>query len=58
MLAIIGNSANTSSIALHAGDGFRFAGTLRASGWKLDRWLDTVIMQRDLGPGDRTPPST
>jgi L-amino acid N-acyltransferase YncA len=57
MLAIIGDSANTGSIALHAGGGFRFAGTMRSSGWKFDRWLDTVIMQRDLGPGDREPPA-
>lgn len=56
MIAIIGDSANTSSIALHAGGGFRFAGTMRATGWKFDRWLDTVIMQRELGTADRTAP--
>lgn len=55
MIAVIGDSANTASIALHSACGFRFAGTLRASGWKFDRWLDTVLMQRDLGPGDRQP---
>lgn len=55
MLAVIGDSANTGSIALHAASGFRFAGTLRATGWKFERWLDTVIMQRELGPADRTP---
>ena len=57
MLAVIGDSANTGSIALHASCGFRFAGTLRASGWKFDRWLDTVLMQRELGQADRTPPT-
>lgn len=55
MLAVIGDSANTGSIALHARCGFRFAGTLRATGWKFDRWLDTVLMQKELGPADRTP---
>jgi phosphinothricin acetyltransferase len=55
MLAVIGDSANTGSIALHARCGFRFAGTLRSTGWKFDRWLDTVIMQKDLGPGDQAP---
>jgi phosphinothricin acetyltransferase len=55
MLAVIGDSANTGSIALHASLGFRFAVTLRSTGWKFDRWLDTVIMQRDLGPGDHAP---
>lgn len=55
MVAVIGDSANTASIGLHASMGFRFAGVLRSSGWKFGRWLDTVTMQRDLGPGDSTP---
>lgn len=55
MVAVIGDSRNTGSIGLHAACGFRFAGVLRATGWKFDRWLDTVMMQRDLGPGDREP---
>ena len=57
VLAVIGDSANTGSIALHSACGFRFAGTLRSSGWKFERWLDTVIMQKELGAGDRTPPN-
>jgi len=56
MIAVIGDSANTGSIGLHAACGFRFAGLLRASGWKFDRWLDTVIMQRDIGAGDQRAP--
>jgi L-amino acid N-acyltransferase YncA len=56
LLAIIGDSANTGSIGLHARCGFRFAGTMRATGWKHGRWLDTVIMQRELGASDREPP--
>ena len=55
MLAVIGDSGNTGSIGLHARCGFRFAGVLRSTGWKFDQWLDTVLMQKDLGPGDRTP---
>lgn len=57
MIAVIGDSANTGSIGLHAACGFRFAGLLRATGWKFDRWLDSVLMQRELGAGDRAPPS-
>ena len=57
MIAIIGDSYNTGSIALHARCGFRFAGTMRATGWKFDRWLDTVIMQKELGDADRAPPA-
>lgn len=56
VLAVIGDSANTGSIALHAACGFRFAGTLRATGWKFERWLDTVLMQRELGQADRHAP--
>jgi phosphinothricin acetyltransferase len=56
MVAIIGDSAHTASIQLHAGAGFRLVGTLEHVGWKFGRWLDTVIMQRPLGPGAATPP--
>jgi phosphinothricin acetyltransferase len=56
MVAVIGDSGNTASIGLHAACGFRFAGVLRATGWKFDRWLDTVLMQKELGAADRQPP--
>lgn len=57
MIALIGDSANAASIALHRRLGFRPAGTLEAVGFKLDRWVDTVLMQRPLGAGERTPPT-
>jgi phosphinothricin acetyltransferase len=57
MLAVIGNSANDGSIALHRKLGFAHAGTLRAVGFKLGRWVDTVLMQRALGVGDGAAPS-
>ena len=50
MIAIIGDSTNAGSIALHASLGFRNVGTLTAVGRKFDRWIDTVIMQRELHP--------
>lgn len=56
MVATIGDSANHASIRLHAGAGFRHVGTLEGVGRKHGRWLDTVIMQRALGPGAETPP--
>ena len=55
MLAVIGDSGNAASIGVHHALGFTPAGTLRAAGWKFDRWLDVVIMQKALGPGDATP---
>ena len=55
MVAIIGDSAHVASINLHARAGFRLVGTLQNVGWKFGRWLDTVIMQRDLGDGAGAP---
>lgn len=57
MLAVIGDSANAGSIGLHTSLGFEHTGILKASGWKHDRWLDTVFMQKALGPGDSSPAS-
>ncbi len=56
MIAVIGDSDNKASIELHRRLGFAHAGTLRSVGWKHERWLDSVLMQRALGPGDGTPP--
>jgi L-amino acid N-acyltransferase YncA len=57
MIAVIGDSAQTPSIAVHERAGFTHIGTLRAVGFKHGRWLDSVLMQRALGSGDATPPS-
>lgn len=57
MLAIIGDSANRGSIALHRRLGFERVGTLRSVGFKFGRWVDTPLMQRALGPGDRSLPA-
>ncbi len=55
MLAVIGDSANAGSIALHRTAGFRDCGRFEAAGWKFDRWLDVVLMQRALGSGATAP---
>jgi L-amino acid N-acyltransferase YncA len=51
MLAIIGDSENIGSIRLHEACGFQHAGRFNAIGYKFDRWLDSVQMQRGLGQG-------
>lgn len=56
MIAVIGDSENAASIALHLRMGFRPAGALESVGFKLGRWVDTVFMQRPLGPAAATPP--
>jgi L-amino acid N-acyltransferase YncA len=49
MVAVIGDSDQVASIALHGAAGFRMVGTLEAVGHKFGRWLDTVLMQRAIG---------
>lgn len=56
LVAVIGDSANAGSIALHARLGFAHIGTMPAVGYKFGRWVDTVLMQRALGDGDRSRP--
>ena len=55
MLAVIGDSAQAGSIALHTACGFQPAGVFKSVGYKFDRWLDTVQMQLPLGKGDKEP---
>lgn len=56
MIAVIGDSANAGSIGVHRSAGFRHVGVLEACGWKFDRWLDVVLMDRALGLGNTTAP--
>lgn len=56
VMAVIGDSANAGSIGVHRALGFEPAGVITACGWKFDRWLDIVLMQKPLGAGDSTPP--
>jgi phosphinothricin acetyltransferase len=56
MVAVIGDSDNAASIGLHRSLGFEPSGLLSAAGWKLERWLDVVLMQRALGMGAATAP--
>ena len=58
LIAVIGDSAHAASINLHASLGFLRVGTLRSVGYKLGRWVDSVIMQRPLGAGDSEKPKS
>jgi L-amino acid N-acyltransferase YncA len=57
MLAVIGDSANAASVGVHRVLGFEQVGVMKAAGWKFERWLDVVVMQKSLGVGDSAPPS-
>jgi L-amino acid N-acyltransferase YncA len=56
MVAVIGGSDSVPSIRLHERLGFARTGLLPAIGFKFGQWVDTVLMQRALGPGAATPP--
>ena len=56
LIAVIGDSANAGSIAVHASAGFQPVGVLKSCGWKFDKWLDVVLMEKALGEADSTPP--
>ena len=55
-LAVIGDSANAGSIGVHAALGFNHVGVIKSCGWKFDRWLDVVMMEKPLGAADSTAP--
>ncbi len=57
MIAVVGDSANAGSIALHRRFGFERVGVLRSVGYKFGRWVDAPILQRALGAGDRQAPT-
>lgn len=56
LIAVIGDSANAGSIAVHASAGFQPVGVLKSCGWKFDKWLDVVLMDKTLGEADLTAP--
>jgi len=58
MFSVIGDSANVGSIGLHTAMGFEMIGTMRSVGLKFGRWLDCVLMQKALGDGGNSIPSS
>jgi L-amino acid N-acyltransferase YncA len=49
VIAVIADTGSDASLALHRRLGFAQAGRLSSVGRKHGRWLDTVLMQRELG---------
>ena len=49
VMAVIGDSANAASIGLHRSLGFDWCGVGRELGYKHDRWVDIVLMQKAIG---------
>ena len=58
MIAIIGDAAvNLRSARLHSAMGFAECGRIAGSGFKFNRWCDTLLMQRSLNGGMATTPT-
>ena len=55
LIAVIGDSTNSSSIGVHKALGFESVGVIRNCGWKFNRWLDITIMDKAIGDGATTP---
>src|SRR3569623_2623397 len=56
LMAVIGDSQNAASIALHRSRGFEQTGVGRSVGFKHGRWVDIVHMQKPQTGGDSVPP--
>jgi L-amino acid N-acyltransferase YncA len=48
VVAVIADTGDPASAALHRAFGFSDAGRLRQVGYKHGRWIDTLLMQRSL----------
>jgi len=59
MIAVIGDGTGASigSRRLHERAGFRLIGIAEKVGFKHGRWLDQMLMQKELGEGNSTPPA-
>jgi L-amino acid N-acyltransferase YncA len=56
LIAVIGDSGNAGSIGVHSSVGFQSVGVVKACGWKFNRWLDIVMMEKALGHSDKRSP--
>ena len=57
LIAVIGDSGNAGSIGVHTSVGFKHVGIVSACGWKFERWLDIVMMEKALGLGQTQAPA-
>ena len=48
LIAVIGGSDNISSIKIHEKNGFNHIGTLKKVGFKKNKWIDSLYMQKKL----------
>ena len=48
IIAVIGNIDNKKSVTIHKKNGFKKIGTLKKIGFKKNKWIDSVYMQKVL----------
>jgi len=56
VIAVVDDKVSNASTSLHSKLDFRLIGNVEGAGFKHGQWVDTVLMQRKLGPGISTNP--
>jgi len=48
LIAVIGGKNNFASIKIHKNNGFHYIGTIKKAGFKKNKWVDSIYMQKRL----------
>ena len=48
LIAVIGGKDNFASIKIHKKNGFQYIGTIKKAGFKKNKWVDSIYMQKRL----------
>ncbi len=48
LIAVIGGKDNFASIKIHKKNGFQYIGTIEKAGFKKNKWVDSIYMQKRL----------
>jgi len=48
LIAVIGGKNNFASIKIHKKNGFDYIGTIKKAGFKKNKWVDSIYMQKRL----------
>jgi len=48
IIAVIGDKSNIGSIKIHKKVGFKYVGTLKNVGFKKNKWVDVILMQKKI----------
>ena len=48
LIAVIGGKDNLASVKIHKKNGFEYIGTIKKAGFKKNKWIDSIYMQKRL----------